>query len=77
MEWIKCSDRLPEIDCLVLGYKNIKVGDYKENEIYMVYLTKMPGGDYFVIEDNSHEVMNNHREVGEFSHWMPLPNTPE
>ena len=66
MKWIKCSDELPEKDkyVLIYGRNGIQVG--------------LRTGNYFdpnlyIWEDYSCCT----HEIGEVTHWMPLPEEPE
>lgn len=61
MEWIKCSDRLPEKNKEVLCYR------YQDgqDEIIISYLSWMLNGDPIWCD-----------EVSNYTHWMPLPDCP-
>ncbi len=66
MEWIKCSDRLPEdrIDVLVYNGEACSVSSYLK-EFY----------NKFGYHEWSHnEEQFNYNEV---THWMPLPQPPK
>lgn len=76
MEWIKCSERLPEHDDNVLVYNyrdGITLGSY-DQECYRSYIEK----------DGSIQVINTGWEVDyhwapqeNTTHWMPLPDCPK
>ena len=59
--WIKCSERLPEINQRVLVYQND--GVHGGNEIDIDYRTE----DHFWNEQGCH---------CDITHWMPLPELP-
>ncbi len=65
MEWIKCSDRLPELYEAVLFwdnyYKGIHVGSYGE------------GDDEDFIWAGEEGIY----DLDDISHWMPLPEPPD
>lgn len=68
MEWIKCSDRLPEneVDVIVLWFKN---------SIYRaVYIGYFDGDEWHLqLSDYNHKQFNNEH----VTHWMPLPELPK
>ncbi|WP_391529844.1 DUF551 domain-containing protein [Photorhabdus akhurstii] len=77
MNWIKCSDSLPEIDTPVLaGYFGYKgkfflgcyartISDYETNEWCWSLCEDFGEGDW--TEDDYYSI----------THWMPLPQPPE
>jgi hypothetical protein len=72
MEWIKCSDRLPELeDNSVLVY-------FKElDSIDMVHIE-----DYFRditagLDKSGNQIYTKWYLTQGVSHWMPLPETPK
>jgi len=61
-KWIKCEDRLPEEDGLVLTTNKDGVGVGYFNEHYKNWDT-LDGDDYFA-------------DLEFFTHWQPLPEPP-
>lgn len=61
-QWIKCSERLPEVDQEVLG-----IDDANNYEALLYTWSFMSPGTYFFAASS-----------GEFhpTHWMPLPEPP-
>lgn len=76
MEWIKCSERLPEERKEVLvGHAPIGVG---EGEVVVAYLNKEK---WWYYDSGELEIMRVkwNSEFGEmeyWTHWMPLPEPP-
>ncbi len=63
-QWIKCSDRLPEIGKDVLAIIH--------GEIKKVFLDQATAGVEWVLCD-----ADCHYEICDSTHWMPLPEPPE
>lgn len=66
MEWIKCSERMPEAGQKILTFTKCENGSY-----YMVGEYNDPGCVFIYIGDG---VFSGHSQ---FTHWMPLPQPPE
>ena len=75
MEWISVKDRLPEPDQFVIGWV---VRNYHMDTNFVL-------GQYCQLYNNKEEMYLNcgdrdggieSHEVGEFTHWMPLPEPP-
>ena len=72
MQWIPCSEKLPEEACPVIGsYKSLKgqipmvvIRSYCAEEDFSFYTVEFPLATYSVHERN-------------ITHWMPLPPMPE
>lgn len=72
-EWIKLSDRLPELDRPVLLFEP----DTPNQKIHIGLLTT----DYDYHEDEDEVVVELSEDgcimdLGQFTHWMPLPDHP-
>lgn len=72
MEWIKCSDRLPE----------------SQDNSVLVYFAKLKSIDMVHIQDYFDDITNGYDSKGELkytkwylsqnvTHWMPLPESPK
>jgi hypothetical protein len=67
MEWIKCSERLPEDDKYVLVWDgNINLDNFPFYEI-AAYRT-FNNGSFFI---------SGPYVLQKITHWMPLPNPPQ
>lgn len=64
MEWIKCSEKMPEVGQKILTYTpsegEYMMGEYDEPESVYIYVGGGFVGGY-----------------SQFTHWMPLPQPPE
>lgn len=63
-EWVKCSERLPEVQVPVLVY----LPNYGTPNIVPMWIEKMTG--------NWFSTSWNMKELHEATHWMPLPQLP-
>lgn len=61
MEWIKCSERLPEKEGRYLAYPNT-IGE--------------PGTALFWVQGHIWQDLEDHTEPWAPTHWMPLPERP-
>jgi hypothetical protein len=76
MKWIYLKDKKPELEQMVLVYKNIDMGGYYKG-IYLASYSKIYRGENIFIIDDREINRNNHRTIEEFLCWMPLPSIPE
>ncbi|QTL38757.1 DUF551 domain-containing protein [Xenorhabdus budapestensis] len=72
MEWIKCSDRLPEIDKIVLGYEFLNYNNTYRCSLY----GRVDDGEFWywgkVNQFDEIEVDDEY----DVQFWMPLPQPP-
>ncbi|ECD0004729.1 DUF551 domain-containing protein [Escherichia coli] len=72
MEWIKCSERLPDDEADVLCF-----GQYGDNDIdderyqFMGWLSSKGIKDIWRVSDG-----NSQNSRARVTHWMPLPEPP-
>lgn len=72
MEWIKCSERLPDDEADVLCF-----GQYGDNDIdderyqFMGWLSSKGIKDIWCVSDG-----NSQNSRARVTHWMPLPEPP-
>lgn len=72
MEWIKCSDRLPDCEKFLAIYKSDK------NEIYnMRHDGWFRDTIYSCCLFDDKIGIESHGPLFEPTHWMPLPNPPQ
>lgn len=66
MEWIKCSERMPEVGMSVLMYRGYGViaGRYTSNKYAKTEKGRIPRFENF------------HGIQHDITHWMPLPEPP-
>lgn len=67
MEWIKCSERMPEGKCIAIGYQNEIMIGYLSGDVNIAGYGRMGTG---IVCQDDHEVLTN------VTHWMPLPEPP-
>lgn len=74
MEWIKCSDRLPEIDKKVLTLiENSRViGEFIGDEWIEHYWIDIPKKRFMNSYSDLQQYVNEN-----ITHWMPLPEIPK
>lgn len=81
MNWIKCSDELPDKDIYVLGYNELWPKQY-ENENQTIRLCKLyndsiPGLDENLEDTWLVEGIKYYNDLNDPTHWMHLPRVPE
>lgn len=84
MEWIKCSERLPECEKLVLIFVKNPTDKSSSDGIYMAEYCKYVDLDrdywyvyrYNVYGENESIYAHNDGPEDVASHWMPLPEKP-
>ncbi len=76
MEWIKCSDRLPDCEKVLAiclsergAIYNLRAYGWVRDTVYACRMIKMGDKDIFIIESHGPELPA--------THWMPLPPLPE
>jgi len=74
MEWIKCSDRLPEIDKKVLALIENRrcICEWGGEEWYDDYFIDTPNEKFFDSYFDIKKYIND-----KITHWLPLPNPPK
>ena len=74
MKWIRCSDRLPEINQQILVYLG---NGPLEGEIFRAAFIHYEVGpiNRFIIEQSC--CSGGRAYHNEITHWMPLPGAPE
>ncbi len=77
MEWVKCSDRMPENDQYVLVYHwddfHITVGYFESHNVQ--FYIESDGSKFYT--DDGWETEIPWAQKGPVTHWMPLPNPPK
>jgi len=66
MEWISVSDRLPENECVCIGYQNEQLIGYVSSD----RIGDMVCGTGFLCTSDSETLTH-------VTHWMPLPEPPK
>jgi hypothetical protein len=82
MEWIKCSDRLPENDIFVLGYNKEWPNEIEDEcEVIRIchryclpWVPGEPDIDGWYVEAIRYF---NSDKLSSPTHWMPLPKDPD
>lgn len=75
MEWISVKDRLPELEKAAISSDPFYSNDYLcfDGKIMFVAFRYRSGkNEYFRCSTG-----DEYDEVGEITHWMPLPNAPK
>ncbi len=76
MNWIKCSDKLPEYDTLVLGYVASK-GFYTPMILEKRYRPDLPENLFLLVWESEEACCGRSFEFYEVTYWMPLPAFPD
>ena len=67
-EWIKCSDRLPTPNVMVLGYILGKTNKSTQGPFFILHKNR---------EHHPWEWLDGNTCYSKVTHWMPLPEPPE
>lgn len=67
--WIKCSDKLPEIDSEAICYMN----NSKAYNVWILSFKETPNGNNMFFTKSGMAL----RPVSDVSYWMPLPKEPK
>lgn len=76
MKWIETKKEFPDLNEMVLVYKNVHMGSYAKGIYIATFQHMYRNRPVFVIDDRETN-QNNYRQPNEFSHWMSLPLIPE
>lgn len=68
-EWIKCSERMPEMGERVLGYFDVGNGGHVEDLQFFI--------DEYEPLRHYHVLFDGDSMCCEPTHWQPLPSLPE
>ncbi len=71
MDWIKCSDKLPETDKSVIMF--VHNDNYEYTNITIGYLERE---DSLYNQLQQWTSFEDHFDMEDVSHWMPLPKPP-
>jgi len=79
MEWIKVTDRLPDVETSVWLYnekgKHIWLGDrYYDGDLW-TWTIQQPHGSIYI--KNNKIIVEAESDDLEVTHWQPLPTLPE
>ena len=70
MDWIQCSDKLPETDKSVIMF--VHNDNYEYTNITIGYL-ESPS---YIEREQQWTSFEDHFDMEDVSHWMPLPKPP-
>jgi hypothetical protein len=71
VDWIQCSDKLPETDKSVIMF--VHNDNYEYTNITIGYLERE---DYLYNRPQQWTSFEDHFDMKDVSHWMPLPKPP-